>query len=470
MNPQINAPQDDGLDEIDYEEFIQQKNNSEKQQSQNISPYESIKENVVNPLLYGAVGSKKEVKRHIDRTLARVGETAVGSFGNLRDVMQMAGTWAGKKGRSLLGKDPLTESQEKELKENQNILDDLVDLFPTSSDLRENVTKKLTGNQLEPQSEAEEFIDEITQDFASMLVPIGGKVSLAKALGQSVIANAGSEVAKAFGGDAAAKYTKMGLFFGTGMIGDGTGLRQFTTNLYKNMRNSIPEGAELSANNLSRRMNQLESRLRLGDPSAGSKQAALNKVTQINEKINNGNMPVEDAVQFLADTNEEIFRHANLTRSQNALYDVRNSLYETLDEYGVQNPTFRESHRVAQEVFAATETSKRVGSWVSKNIKPKDYLYSLSLLSAGGGVAGLPATIAAVVGAGSVGATAYASEVMRRMAVSPTLRRYYTNVITNSLNQNKEAFARNINQLEKGLEKSFEENPIKTVDFDDDEE
>ena len=65
--------------------------------------------------------------------------------------------------------------------------------LPTSEAIRENVTKPLTGNYLEPQSKNEQFYDDIIGDAAVLFSPFKGKVPFAKgvagALGRSAVGN-----------------------------------------------------------------------------------------------------------------------------------------------------------------------------------------------------------------------------------------------------------------------------------------
>lgn len=61
--------------------------------------------------------SKEWNKRQVSRTGARVGETALGIGGDLREVSKIFGGWVGGKLRSAIGKEPLTEEQKEKFEE-----------------------------------------------------------------------------------------------------------------------------------------------------------------------------------------------------------------------------------------------------------------------------------------------------------------------------------------------------------------
>ena len=442
--------------------------------------YRKGKQALTSAADYGAFGPLamgEDMRRNTARTAARVGETLVGLPGDLREFSKFAGEWLGDKARSAIGKEPLTEEQKEQIREEikpktWDLVGRLTEALPTSENLREGVTRKYTGEYLEPQSEWERFSDNVFQDFAALAIPVKGKIPFARALGQSLIANAGGEVAREFGGEKAEAYTKLGLLFSMGLLSGGRkgGVKKYINGLYGEMEAAIPQGAEVATTNLSKKLDTIEAVLKKGDPGATSKQGALKKIDAIRNKIKNGTVEVEELVQFNKDINESIFELGELKRGENQLYKIREAVHDTLGEYGTNNPDFLNKWKTANEAYAATETSRRVGNWVRKNVGAKEYIYAGSALGLEGSLAGLPATLGTVGAAGALGATAYTAEIMKRIAKSPALRKYYTNVVTNSLNQNKGGLLRAMKQLDDGLKKSFEEEPFETVSFEEEEE
>lgn len=414
----------------------------------------------------------RQAPRQIARTAARGVETLIGLPGELREVSKVAGDWLGDKARAVLGKEPLSEEEKQYIREelkpgDWNFIGKLVEALPTSRDVRENVTRRFTGDYLEPQNKAEAFADEVAQDFAALAIPVKGKVPFARALGSSLIANAGAEIAGEFAGEEAKNYTKLGLLFATGMIGHRKGgVKNYINELYSDMEAQVPEGARISSKSLQSKLNQIESALRKGDPGALSKQEAFKKIEAIRNKISGQEISLDEVLQLTKDTNEAIFSRPELKRAQNKLYDIRGALHDTTRQYGSENASFLEKWKEANQAYAATELSKKVGSWVKRNIKPRDYVHAAAALGLEGAFFGAPTAI----GTAALVPTAYTAEIMRRIAKSPALRRYYTNTVTNSLKQNKGGFVRNIKMLNDGLEKSIQAEPLPIFEFDEEEQ
>lgn len=420
-------------------------------------------------------GTAQLLGRGALRTAARVGETLIGLPGEIRDLARMGGDWLGNKARAAVGKEPLTEEETTHLREKMNpasydLLGRLAEALPTSSSLREDVTRAYTGEYLEPQNEWERFADNVAQDFAALAIPIKGKIPFARSLGQAVIANAGGEVANAFFGEKGEAYTKMGLLFSLGMLSGGKsgGIKKYINGLYGEMEAAIPAGAEINASRLSKKLNNIESILRKGDPKAASKAPAFQKIEAIRNKINSGMIDIEEVVQLTKDTNEAIFGLGELKRGQNELYNLRKALHDSTKEYGASNPEFLKKWQSANEAYAATETSRRIGNYVKKNIRPKDYVYAASALGLEGTLAGGPAALSTLGGTAGIAATAYGAEVIKRISKSKALQKYYKNVVIHSLNQNKGGLVRAMTQLDKALEDSFKKEPYESIEFDED--
>jgi hypothetical protein len=424
---------------------------------------------------YGAKDEEETLLETTARTTARTGaraaETLLGLPGDVKDLLS----------NILVGIPEYFAGEElprwrQAVKGDQSDFPEPLGLnFPTSSELREGITKPLTGEYLEPKNEFEKFGDTISEDFASLAIPVKGKIPFARALGSSILANSGAEVAKVFGGDKAEAYTKMGLLFSSGLLGQkGGGIKQYIRNLYKDMETSVPKGAVVSAVPLEKKLNKIENILKKGDPKDLSKAPGIQKIRAIKDKIQSGQIDVDEVIELTKSTNESIFGLGELKRGQNQLYNIRQALHDTVNEYGSSNREFLGKWKAANEAYAATETSRNVSNWIKKNISPKDYLYAGSALGLGGmalGVGGmltsLPITAKALGSGAALASTAYSAAIINRISKSPALRKYYTNVVKNSLKQNKGGFLRAMKQLDNGIKESLEKSPYETVDFED---
>lgn len=448
----MSSPADDFI-EIDLEERL----NGGSQQAESSSWGEAGK-----GALFGPLGTQ-EGRRHIARSASRVGETLAGIPGSIRDMFNMfaVGIPEYAYGEELPA---LREAVEQGTQGAASLFGYQT---PSPENLR-NITKQVSGGYTEPQNEIERISDDIVSDTAALVTPGKTGVSLARALGTSVFANSGAEVARAFYGDRAAASTKMGLLLAGSLATNGEGTKKYINKLYDRMRGEIPEGAEVSAKGLQSELRNIEARLRQGDPTVPSKQPALQTIQEIRNKISEGSISLEDAVAFNRDINERIIGLGELKRGQNQLYNIRNAMHETIKQGGELNPEFLKSWQSANEAFAATEQSRKIGSYIKKNISPKDYVYAASAVGLGNLALGVPgsATAGAMGVAGALGATVYSMEVLKRIADSPALREYYFNVAKTALKENKVGLARAMKQLNKGLEKSFEERPFEMITFE----
>ena len=450
------ATADDDLGVVYFEDFI---NQTPSQKKGAAAEDRNILTKVADTGLLGPLVAGEEMRRQTGRTAARFGEALAGLPGDVRELFNSMAVGIPEylSGEELPGFRKVMEG----------ITGGMVQP-PTSSQIREGVTKELTGEALEPQNKWEEFGDTVAEDFASLLIPVKGKIPFARALGTSVMANSGAEIANAFGGDKAKAATKLGLLFAGGMLGHGQGsVKQHIQGLYSDMRESVPKNAEVSSKGLSSRLAKIEATLRKGDPSDASKQPAFQKIQAIREKMASGMIPVEEVVALNKSTNEAIFGLGELKRGQNQLYDIRDALHESVGQYGKENAEFLGKWKNANEAYAATKMSQDVGNFVRRNVKPRDYLHAVGALGLGGGFVGAPVAGATIAGAGGVAATAYTAEVLKRIAQSPALATYYKNIVTNSLNQNKASFTKAMGQLDKGLKESFEKEPFETFVIED---
>lgn len=405
------------------------------------------------------------------RLSARVGETLLGIPGDLRETFTAIATGIPEyfAGEELPRYREAVESIPSALSKTPGIMGTgaaLLAQAPTSQEIREGVTQRFTGDYLEPQTEMQALGDEIASDFASLLLPVKGKIPFARALGSSLIANAGSEVVKQFGGQEGKDYSKLGLLFATGLVGNRQGgAKQYIRNLYNEMEKAVPAEAQISAKPLLNKLGNIEKALKKGDPKDPSKQIVFQKINAVNDKVRKGNIRVDELIELNKSTNEAIFDSRDLSRGANKLYEVRDSIHQAIKEYGSSNPEFLGKWKDANEAYAATKMSRKVSDFITKNIKPKDYAYAASALGLGGLAAGKGAALSTLGGAAGIGAAAYSAEIMKRITQSPALRKYYSNVVSGALKGNAASMSRAMNQLNKGLESSFDADEYETIEF-----
>jgi hypothetical protein len=408
-------------------------------------------------------------KRHAARTLARGIETVGGLPGNLREFSKSAGEWLGEKGRQLIGKPPLTEEQKQVIRKEMepkswDLLGKFVEAFPTTSEIRQNVTQPLTGDYLEPQNFEEGLSDEVFSDVAALLTPVKGangklKVPFLRAIGTALFANTAGEVAKAYGLEPdEAGYTKMGAMLLAGFMGRG-GARKYANDLYREAIDMIPQGATTSGKGLLNQVDSYIATLKKGGISP-QKQPALSLANQLRQKViqGGGDIAVEELPAFRRSVNDYRFnRQAGLTDSGKYFLDrFDDILNNELMNYGKQNPAFLKKYRDANTGLAGFKQSNKVADYISKKVdvtqmKPETLL-----------VLGMHAPTPGILGGLTVTAAgAKVAQLMHRIGKNSVLRQYYLNVLENSLKDNAPAMLRNLErfdiELAKDLQNSEEE-------------
>ena len=389
-----------------------------------------------------------KIGRGAGRTVARSAETILGIPGDLQNFIQsLMGSALGlavgeEKGQQLAAKG-------RELSSKINPFAYL----PSSRDFRENITQKLTGETLEPQTRGEELYDEIVSDFAALALPVKGKIPFARALGMSLFGNAGKETVKAYGGSETAQAaTKLGSMFLAGTLGHG-GARNYVNELQRDARALIPEGATTNGRELLKDLEKFESTLRKGGISP-QKQPALSLTRQLMGKIREGagEVAVEELPEFRKSINDYRFNRDISPTGKFFLDRFDDIVNKELLDYGKSNPAFLNKYRDANLGFAGFKQSNQIANYISKKfdvtkLSPESYLLlGLHVLSP-----------KALTGIGASALAAKGAQVFNRIAKNPVLRQYYLNVVNNSLKDNSAGMIKNLEKLDEELRKSNDE-------------
>lgn len=377
----------------------------------------------------------KEIERNIAQQTSRMGESIIGAPG---DIWSFA--------KSLFGFEPETN-------------------LPTSKSLRE-LSEKASLGYTKPQSEFEEKAGEIQQDISSFLMPGSGAYSLARNIGIPVVANLAKEGAKYVSGkDKGADESKIGTMIILDLLahrGKG-GAKGFATNLFKESESLVPEGATLKSSKLQSSLNSTEKLLESGG-SSPSKEKALKKISEIKGKMKDGEIEVKELIDFRKTINEikselggyevQLPKHIKKKAIAN-LELVKKQVIDGLNEYGsTKNPEFLKLNKAANEAYAAYESSDKMGKFIKDAVKNSVKNPGVKTLLGLGGVA----TNAAVLGkTGAMSAipllAGYESyKILHQVMKSPTLRKYYGNILKGATSGNASQVSKNALALEKELE------------------
>lgn len=395
----------------------------------------------------------KNIGRQVGRTGARIAETVLGAPRAAGEFLEsLVPEKALKAGAEKIGlKEPVEKGLEIVKKYAPH------KLFPSSQDIRENITKNLFGQKLEPKNEAEKFSDEVFSDFAALAIPLPGKqFQLLKPALLSLGGNVAGDIAgRVTDSDKAKTYTKLGTMF-LGSLINPKGAQQFTSDLYKKAREQRPANATVINKSFIPEINKLETELNRGGAETWKTKIST-KINELRARGADNEIEVEELERFKTSINNiigELYAERNVGKSGiKSARRYANKLSKVIDDsltkYGEENPEWEKYYRPANEAFGAIAQSHKVRNMLMKFSKSSGLKGALGLFGIEQ-AAGLGTTSAgAAVGA----ATLLTAELMARIAKSPTLRRYYGNVLKNALKDDSAAVGNNLIKLQKELDK-----------------
>lgn len=387
-----------------------------------------------------------KVHRNVARSLARATETVVGLPGDIASLPKKLAKYSMEK---------LTGKEHPEFDQANEILKYAIPglNLPTSNEVRQGL-EKIGGEYLKPQNKKEEFSDNIVSDLTSLLVPVKGKIPFAKSLGIAIgsnIAEKGAELLGAEEGGQAA--TKIGSTFLLSMI-NPKGAVKYADDLYKKAKSVLPNKAITPAFELHNDARKMLADLSKGG-SADYKTAAQTKLKEIQKKITNGVIPVDELTEFKISVNNarsKLFSDFTIDKSTKAkakrnLDGVSKILDKTIDQYAKTNPQWGKYYKDANESFSAITQSQKVSKAIGKLIKKNPHLSAVAL---GAKLFFVPHSAPAL-------ATGYGAlktgELMARIAKSPVLREYYQDAAKAAIKDDSALIIKNLNKLDAGLKK-----------------
>lgn len=338
----------------------------------------------------------------------------------------------------------------------------------TTKELRE-LTKKSTGEYLEPKTDAEKAGQEISEEIGGMFAVPGGLSNIQKML-IPVFGQTSKEVVKKFGGSEKeqdmAKLATMGLA-SFAQLGNAPRVAREALNAAEQM---IPRGLRFTAQPTQRALNQIRNSQWYRSGVTPQKQAAFGLIERIENQIQNGFIDGRMAMQLRRDINE-IRRNmggflvpfkADRTASLNYINQVDRALLDSMENYGTRvNPRWWNNYNLANEAFRITQRSQALSEFIHNSGGKK-------LISEAGKYLLAPAlTISAstvpVVGAGI--ATGIAGmktiQILNRVVRSPILRRHYADVLRVAATGNANATRKALEQFDIAAKNEEDQSPKK---------
>jgi len=325
--------------------------------------------------------------------------------------------------------------------------------FPTSEQTKD-FTKQLFGKYAEPKNDFERIQDEVISDAAALALPIGGELKAIRPALTSLGAQLAKQGVKWFGGSEKAQdLAKLGVVATSAFVRPKE-TEQLKNSLYKAARQARPEDATVSSIPLQDALHELEIQIKKGGITDSGK-PALERIRGIRKEIQGAQVPVEALEASKRKINEVrtgVYKllegnKPGIKTAKRNLDNVSRAVDNALDLYGKQNPTWHSLYRPANEVNAAIESSKKARRWMLKNYK-------------GLGVSGAAALFGLEQALGPLGTAATAAtggtglllgEQLARVSKSPTLRKYYTEVISSALAEDLPKFKAANKKLESAL-------------------
>ncbi len=321
-------------------------------------------------------------KRNLGQNAARVGELYLGLPGNLKKAAGMGVDYV----KSLFPEgtfQDLNELEEEAFGENEKGgYADLIMNPPTSSDLRntatKNISNKLTGKDdyLEPKSEGEKNVGELTQDIASFFMPGTSQLRLITRLGAPVLGYLTKHGAKYLGAsDETAEKAKLGLMLAT-TLSNQSNPGQFSGQRIQQAKSMIPDTATVNAMPLANRLMPLYNRMQkgLGVPS---KSKAIQGMQDLAGQVENGRINLRSLMDARDHINEWIAEaggwdipQAVRNPTMRNLNELKSQIITTIEENMANRfPQAEELYRTGYEASAVTHQSNAISSFIEKTRK-----------------------------------------------------------------------------------------------------
>jgi hypothetical protein len=380
---------------------------------------------------------EREIERNQAQLTSRIGETVLGLPGDLYSFA-----------KGIFGFDSETN-------------------LPTSKSLREGSEKASLG-YTKPKNEFEEKSGEVMQDIASFMIPGSRQYSMLRNIGIPLAANAAKEGLKLSGNEKNSDMAKLGLMVGLDLISQRKGgAKKYAGELFNQSEKIVPKGAMLKSTAFEKSLDKLDKTLSSGG-SAPSTEKALRKVNEIQSKIKNGEIEIKELIDFRKNINEiisetggfEVQLPKAIKRKAIAnLGDVKKEVINGLNEYGQKhNPEFLKLNKSANEAYAAYESSNKIANFIGKSIKgtlKTPAIKALFGIGTGMGAYTYPTILAKTAVAGVPALAGYeAYKILHQVYQSPTLRKYYGEVLKGAIIGNTSQVSRNLKALDQGLSES----------------
>lgn len=325
--------------------------------------------------------------------------------------------------------------------------------LPTSTKLRE-ITKKITGDTLEPQTENEERWSTAVADLVDLVNPasLGGKLKFGRALALTTTGNVAAKLAHELGfGETGEAVSKLGVMGITGLLGGRKQLTNKMGQLYDTVEKSIPEGNTVSSKGLSHALDELTKFSKSGDINDANRTFIASKVGSVKNHIKRGRIPTQEVWNLKKDLNSQFATAPIDSKGQKQLGKLIGSLNETLDTAGKSGGIDISSLRQADDIWKGLHDSWAITDWLKNHVRFDTLKNPLLKLAIGYplyhtyGAQGVLAAGAAGVGVREV------TKFANFLAKSPQARKHYKGMLTAALKKSPVIASREAAKLDKEI-------------------
>jgi hypothetical protein len=336
-----------------------------------------------------------------------------------------------------------------------------------SQDLKK-FSEKSTLGYTKPRNKLEEVSDELLGDVASMYVGKASKTflgALGKVIGTPLAGSAVKEGLKAEGVDEkSSSWAKAGTMLFLDLLSKGKGgSKKYIGDLFSKGESAIPNGTVFAVPVLEQEVKALKTVLNRGGSSSRTTKA-LQKIDEIEGKIVNGHIDPKELPAFRKTINAAIddlggwdmaTSPANRKEAIRHLNEVKDAIIKEAERYGQTNPQFLEAWRMANEAASVAGKSNKISNFIEKVVGKKAGSVVKSLFGIGGASTLLSPSTALL--AGTLTGAYQAFKLGYRVVNSPTLRKYYKNIVTGALRDNAAQVSANAKALEQKIKEEDEE-------------
>lgn len=390
---------------------------------------------------------KKEVPRHTTRLASRGLEQVLGLPGNLREgAKSLSKYYQENKPKSVFGvkfpEEPESIKKFEEFFPIGETISNLLNYLPTSSQVKKFSEEKTKG-YTSPKSETERIGDEVFENLVASAIPGQGQRNIWRNIAAPIAGVLGKEATKYIGGsDKSQVLTQLGLNIVIPLMSGNA--PQLNRQTWQNVRANVPN-VNINSNNLLVRARDLQQRIArgLGSRSETHANTTLNRLI---EKLERGTISADELMASNISLNEIVGDPELFGRGGHLFEEIRGLIRDGMEEVGQHAPEWYREWQRANEIHGAIANSNYIANIIRTHSEPLVSEGARALFHAAvHGTAKAAATIPPIY------LIYKGTQVFNRMANSPELLRYYTNVLTNSLRGNVAAMSSNLEKLDQAL-------------------